>query len=300
MNFRLNIRINIYLLTTLLFVKSSNLGGAIRERLTRPGCDFKPKNILDVGANVGGWTNEFKNIFPDATFFMLEGNELHYSTLKATGVPFQIAIIADVEKNVSFFRDKRGQIGSGSSIFMDKTVSSTRDYYEELHAIAYPIDAIVKKNNLKPFQMVKMDIQGAELLAIEGAIETIKSVEVLLTEVDVMNYNQGSPPFLQIYLLLNSLGFGFYHIADESRDDKFHVVKQMDIIWVKKSSNLWRKECTGYPEPASFSNGALDSLELNRFISYQQHQPSLKIQQDQASHILVYYYYHSNIIQISS
>ena len=35
---------------------------------------FIPKSILDIGANIGQFYNECKLIFPDAYYYLIEGN----------------------------------------------------------------------------------------------------------------------------------------------------------------------------------------------------------------------------------
>ena len=94
---------------------------------------------------------------------------------------------------------------------------------------------------------------GSELLAIDGAIETIRTVDVLVTEVPVMNYNQGAPSFLQVFNALDDLGFAFYDIVDTIRSANDNILLQFDVMWVKKNSTLWAKECTSFPVPAYFS-----------------------------------------------
>ncbi len=58
-------------------------------------CGFAPQNIIDVGANVGKWTEEVKIHFPQTKFLMIEANEDHFSVLKATKIPFEIALVGE-------------------------------------------------------------------------------------------------------------------------------------------------------------------------------------------------------------
>ena len=45
----------------------------------------------------------------------------------------------------------------------------------------------------------------SEVPALLGARHTLESVEVVMTEAPVMNYNQGSPPFTVLTSVLNHL-----------------------------------------------------------------------------------------------
>ncbi len=45
----------------------------------------------------------------------------------------------------------------------------------------------------------------SEVPALLGARQTLETVEVVMTEAPVMNYNQGSPPFTVLTSVLNHL-----------------------------------------------------------------------------------------------
>ncbi len=64
------------------------------------------------------------------------------------------------------------------------------------------IDSIVEKHKLGPVQFLKLDVQGAELLALQGAKKTLVNVEILQVECPVMNYNQGAPSFANLSVIL--------------------------------------------------------------------------------------------------
>ena len=67
---------------------------------------FRPKLILDVGANEGSWTREVRSIFPEARFFMVEAVAKHNKTLSQVGVPYAFAVLGDEEKEVDFYQAK--------------------------------------------------------------------------------------------------------------------------------------------------------------------------------------------------
>ena len=65
---------------------------------------------------------------------------------------------------------------------------------------SFSLDFLVRELNLPLPQHIKLDVDGAELLILEGAIETLKSIKSLMIEIDTNSNNQ-------IDNLLNSLGF---------------------------------------------------------------------------------------------
>ena len=124
------------------------------------------------------------------------------------------------------------------------------------------IDSVVAKNALGAVEFLKLDLQGSEWLALQGARETLRTVEVIQTEMHLVNYNEGAPKFLDVYSFLDSKGFALYDIGEIQ---KFGVKKQeemmiekvigMDMIFVRKTSALWDEQCTLFPKP-----GHLDLL----------------------------------------
>ena len=80
---------------------------------------FQPTGILDVGANVGGWTAAVREVFPQAAFFMVEGNEMHREVLTASGVPFEIAVLANESRTVTWHEHPKKH--TGSSLYAENT-----------------------------------------------------------------------------------------------------------------------------------------------------------------------------------
>lgn len=95
--------------------------------------------------------------------------------------------------------------------------------------------------------MMKLDVQGAELLALEGARKTLEAVEVIVSEAGLQNYNEGAPTFFHLFKKFDELGYAMIDIVDIKREKKSGFVNQFDVIWLKKTSNLWT--CTGFPKP---------------------------------------------------
>lgn len=222
-------------------------------------CGFSPKGVLDVGANTGDWSKAIKEHYPQSDFFLVEGNSDHIASLKSTGLNFVISLVGDKDGSVKFYKGKEHMANTGNSIFKEST-----KYFKDSEAIELPlttIDKLVKSAEKGPFQLMKIDIQGAEVAAIKGAPETLRNVEVLFTEVSIVEYNRGSPSFLELHTLLDSFDFAIFDITDQARypgnwgGNKGaipNMLVQVDVMWVKKSSLLWDENCTGFAPPIHF------------------------------------------------
>jgi FkbM family methyltransferase len=214
-------------------------------------CGFKPKAVLDVGANVGDWTREFTRKFPSSKFFMIEGNENCRSNLDRMNIPFEISLVGSFEGNITYYKTLLSNTGTGNSIFKEDGKAFQGNNFVEVQAPTNTIDNIVRKHGVGPFQFMKMDIQGAELEGLKGAVETLKTVEVILMEAPVVEYNMGSPSFLDLHAHMDRIGFALFDIWELHRD-KDGVMLQFDVVWVRMTSKLWSTECTHFKRPSYF------------------------------------------------
>lgn len=70
---------------------------------------------------------------------------------------------------------------------------------------------------LKGTDLLKVDVQGAELLVFQGAAKTLDDVLVIHTEVEFVELYKGQPLFGDIDMHLRSKGFTLHQIAPTSR-----------------------------------------------------------------------------------
>jgi hypothetical protein len=98
-------------------------------------CGFDPKVIMDVGANVGDFAKGFHEDFPNAKIFMVEGNEECVDMLQRTGFDFEIALVGETVRNVTYFRsnNKYGMYFSYAIYF----IISMYIYCYSLHVICH-------------------------------------------------------------------------------------------------------------------------------------------------------------------
>jgi FkbM family methyltransferase len=239
------VNVTIFVLILLMMIQSamSHTHEHFMKRLLK--CGFNPTHIIDIGANRGEWTRDAIRIFPNAKFFMVEGNKMHSPILDVIpNAKYQISLVSDAEKKIVFYQvDRPGS--TGSSVFRENTDAPM----VKVELDATTIDIIMKKNAFLNATFLKLDIQGSELSALKGATTTLQNIEVLLTEVSLMYYNQGAPSFSDMNNYLNSIGFYLYTLADQLNQGPHHTLIQLDVVYVRHTSTLWDKTCTTYPRP---------------------------------------------------
>lgn len=215
---------------------------------------FKPRRILDVGANVGDWTREYLKLFPDASFLMLDGTDhsRRWQDLLHTGGPGKVegdvAILGDRDGTVDWYEDP--SVDTGNSVHREQSA-----LFNQTQALLRPIqrlDTLLKRTKRDPhFDLVKLDVQGSELDVLRGAGDVLSNTQVLLLEMPfVGTFNEGSPSFARYIDWLDAEGFTPFDIeqfhrvttdggimtSDANQDHGFLI--QVDLIFVRKGSNF--------------------------------------------------------------
>ena len=238
------------------------------QRLARLG--YVPTNALDIGAYDGAWAEQLKRAFPAARIHCFEAQDQMEPALKGLterhpDIGFTKALLGSDSSRVVEFHVQDTKHGSrGSSIYKETTGFETR-------VVAMPIqtvDEILEGVRFPPVDFIKIDVQGAEIDVLKGAVEAMKTAEVLVTELSLVDYNEGAPLIHEVMSFLAEHGFVLYEIADTHRR-KNQTLIQIDGIFVKMDSPLrqkanWWKTAIA-PDQKEVKKGALESVR--RFLT---------------------------------
>lgn len=197
---------------------------------------FSPGGIVDIGANIGIWTQEVAEIFPDAKIHMIEAQPWLASKLQEVVArmggqsTFAIHLVgAEPKVAVPFF-----VIGTGSSVFEEVT-----DLRKTITALPMTrIDDLSQVRSLPRPLFLKLDVQGYELEVLKGAAETLASAEVVLMEVALLPYNVGAPLMTEVIAFMKERGFVPFDICGQLRRISDHALFQIDMIFVRSESQL--------------------------------------------------------------
>ena len=198
--------------------------------------NFVPKYIIDVGCGHGEWTKKLLRFYPNSNFFLFDADNTNLKKLenlkkKYHNIDYKICLLTDNENFYTFYN-----MGYGSSIFEEQTSHARVQQKIKSTTLKKEIPDELKNysNNL-----IKIDVQGAELKVLEGLNELINNFEVVILEVSVHEYNKNAPLFDQVLDFMIKKNFKLYDIFDLKRlGNNQSFLLQFDCVFVRKDSNL--------------------------------------------------------------
>ena|SRR6056300_911997 len=168
---------------------------------------FDPSAILDIGAWNGFWTKQVMSIWPDASYTCIEAGPKHENNLKKITPNYHIAVLGDSNRSVKMYlreidkgNKKKVTYTKGSSLF------AVFDDYEVREM--QTLDQVVGPDST--FDLIKQDVQGAEIMIMNGAPEIFKRAKYVIQEVNV-NKDKNFPMVpdeKEMDLHMQTLGFG--------------------------------------------------------------------------------------------
>lgn len=189
-----------------------------------------PYSVLDIGANRGHWTAEAKTLWPEAYFMLIEGNPECDPILASTGHPYRIALLSDTEKEVTFYTRLNAPACTGASYYRETT-----QFYAGDNAIPHTLqtDTLDRLFPDDKFDLIKIDVQGAELDVLKGGANLVGRASALLLECAVSNYNDGAPTVVEILDYCRRIGFKRnVHIENIPHPVTRQIVQQ-DILFLR-------------------------------------------------------------------
>lgn len=196
---------------------------------------IRPKVIYDIGACVLHWTNRAKEVWPDAQIIPIEAMEEVANLYNEAGFERYVAgcLLSDVEEEVEFYENLEHP--GGNSLYKENNeLSPLADQLfpedKKIKRMTDTLDNMVGYMNLPKPDLIKMDIQGAELKALKGATETLKTVNHLILELQHKDYNFGAPKAQEVIDYLKTIGFemvgdGMFCGSELGVDGDYHFIR---------------------------------------------------------------------------
>lgn len=200
---------------------------------------FQPETVIDVGVASG--TTQLYKAFSDSYFLLIEPLKEFESYLKLILERYKgsyvMAAAGSHSGQVTF--NVHDDHLMGSSVY--KESMGTQADGHEVTVPMIRIDDIVKKKRLNGPFLIKADVQGAELDALNGATHVLIEAEVVVLEASLFEFMKGAPQFFDVVSYMKSRDFVVYDIILGWNRPLDNALGQVDIVFVK-DNGIFRQD----------------------------------------------------------
>ena len=172
---------------------------------------IEPKVVYDIGANVLHWTNEAKQVWPNSKYVVFDAMAAASFLYKKAHLDYAIALLSNEDdKELNFYQNEMAPAGNSYYKENSKVNPAADRFFNDTHKVkmkAKTLDSVVKENNFPAPDFLKIDVQGAEIDVLKGAVETLKTVSDVILEGQVVEYNTGAPLRDEVIAYMESIGF---------------------------------------------------------------------------------------------
>ena len=204
--------------------------------------DFGFKTVLDIGANIGSFSQTISQLIPGVQIHAFE--------------PIPEAYNQMVERMQAYPHFKAHNCGLGNQdghIDFHLNQSATSSSFlpqSQSHRDAFPhtshgtkimqvkiarLDDLISENDLALPMMAKIDVQGYEREVLDGGHQTIRNAELILIETSFVELYEGQVLFPEIYERLVSWGYEYAGALHQHMGQSDGRIMQSDSIFVRKS-----------------------------------------------------------------
>jgi FkbM family methyltransferase len=200
--------------------------------------DIRIRSVFDVGVAAG--TPELYSAFPDADLFLFD------PTRQAAQHMQKIA----AERSAAVFNVALGEANGTIRLFVpDAHASAT--VFEEVDPVSSATEtvAVARFDDLVPEvkgpALCKIDVQGAELMVLQGMTNAIPTIDFFILEVSTIPTLVDAPDFAEVNAFMQARGFVVYDILSLLRRPLDGALAQMDVGYVRRNSVLRRDKRWG-------------------------------------------------------
>ena len=187
----------------------------------------KEKNlaVFDVGAYVGDIATTYAKIFPQATIYCFEPfpnsfNKLSHLAKSSSIKPFQIALSDQNSQAKLHINTDR----SCNSMFPRPTAgakyySENSHYISQIEVETQTLDTFCNTEGIADIDILKLDIEGAELKVLKGALGKLsdKRIRLIFTEVMFVAHYEGGCLFHEVSDFLSRYDYTLFNLYNLKR-----------------------------------------------------------------------------------
>lgn len=212
------------------YIPHVKLAGAARR-----GLDVR--TAVDGGAASGEYARMLRGIWPGVRLLCVEPRE---------DVQGQLLALRGRMGNMEVARVLLGDRQGEAEFFLDPVHRDSSSMYADAAGpgavrSTLPIttlDALVETLGFPPPDLIKLDLQGAELPALEGAPRCLAAAKSVILEASFIELEPGTVQIADLFAYMKSRGFVPYDILGMWHRPFDGALAQCDVLFVREDSPL--------------------------------------------------------------
>jgi FkbM family methyltransferase len=197
------------------------------------GNGFRPDFVVDVGSSIGIWSYTVSKFFPDARFVLIDPLLSKYDQ---TARNYFIGNIQNVEVLEIAVSNQAGNVSFqvspdlwGSSLLQPADFRT----YESVYVKVQTLDYVAQTKAISGRGILKIDVQCAEHLVLEGAQKFLDQVDVIVAELSLVRYDSQAKVLSEMMQIIEQLGFRYYDDIGCWRSPVDGTLLQKDILFLR-------------------------------------------------------------------
>ena len=182
-------------------------------------------NIVDGGCHEGLWTKKIKKIYPNANYYLIDAQDIFKDKLNELGTFYHTALSQYNENRDFYFATDKNK-ATGSSLYEENSNMT----FDKKNIKTQKLSDVLPN---KVYDVIKLDLQGAELEVIEGSLDLFEKTKWVQLECPVYNNNKGAPSFEHYINYMANCNFKVFDI-----DNLFVNGKLMGIDFIFNNQSL--------------------------------------------------------------
>jgi FkbM family methyltransferase len=184
--------------------------------------------FYDIGAHRGEFARTVQKFFPKSEFVLFEANPVNENYLIKGNHQYFIVTLYRDEREIPFY----ALGGTGDSIYMERNLEEYKKTSPN-QTYTKSLDVLVRDRSIPLPDLVKIDVQGAELDVLTGGQDTISRAAIVTLELPILQYNKGAPTFDATHNFMCNLGFVPIDLVEAHKIRNCLV--QLDLAYIKRT-----------------------------------------------------------------